>query len=59
MLPIPLQPVYKQLYKFKAGKYPVSERASEACLSLPIFPSLPENNVEYVCEGIREYYREV
>ena len=58
-LPIPLQPVYKQLYKCKAGEYPESERVSGECLSLPIYPRLSEGDVEYVCEGIREFYREV
>jgi perosamine synthetase len=58
-LPIPLQPAYKQLYEFKAGDYPVSERVSEKCLSLPIYPRLAEGDVEYVCEGIRQFYREV
>ena len=58
-LPIPLQPVYKQLYKFKAGEYPVSERISKECLSLPMYPGISKGNVEYVCGCIREFYREV
>ena len=58
-LPIPSQPVYKQLFKFRAGEYPASERVSNECLSLPIYPCLCENDVEYVCEGLRKFYREV
>ena len=58
-LPIPLQPVYKKMFKFRAGEYPVSERVSGECLSLPMYPSLSEGDVEYVCGGIREFYREV
>jgi len=54
-----LQPVYRQLYNFEGGEYPMSERVSKECLSLPIYPSLAEGDVEYVCEGIREFYREV
>jgi perosamine synthetase len=57
-LPIPLQPVYKQLYKFKTGEYPMSELASKKCLSLPIYPGLSEGDVEYVCSSIREFFRE-
>jgi perosamine synthetase len=55
-LPIPLQPVYQQMYHFKTGDYPVSEQASRECLSLPMGPFLSEEDVEYVCEHTREFY---
>jgi dTDP-4-amino-4,6-dideoxygalactose transaminase len=55
-LPIPLQPVYKQMFQFKAGECPVSERVSEECLSLPMYPALSVDDVEYVCERIHEFY---
>jgi dTDP-4-amino-4,6-dideoxygalactose transaminase len=58
-LPIPLQPVYRQLYGYKAGKYSVSEAASEMCLSLPMYPHLGREEIEYVCGRIREFYSEV
>lgn len=55
-LPIPMQPVYRQMYQFKAGEYPVSERVSKVCLSLPIYPDLSEGQVEYVCDKIRGFF---
>jgi perosamine synthetase len=55
-LPIPLQPVYKEMFKFNSGDYPVSERVSGECLSLPIFPTLSVEDVEYVCDKIHEFY---
>jgi perosamine synthetase len=55
-LPIPLQPVYKEMFKFKTGDYPVSERVSGECLSLPIYPNLSVEDVEYVCDKIHEFY---
>jgi len=55
-LPIPMQPVYRQMYQFKAGEYPMSERVSKACLSLPIYPDLSERQVEYVCDKIRGFF---
>jgi dTDP-4-amino-4,6-dideoxygalactose transaminase len=58
-LPIPLQPVYRHLYGYKGGEYPVSEAASESCLSLPMYPYLSREDIEYVCGKIREFYREV
>jgi perosamine synthetase len=55
-LPIPMQPVYKQLFGFKAGEYPVSEGVSRECLSLPIHPFLSDEDIEYVCKMVREFY---
>jgi perosamine synthetase len=55
-LPIPLQPVYKEMFKFNSGDYPVSERVSGECLSLPIYPTLSAEDVNYVCDKIHEFY---
>jgi perosamine synthetase len=55
-LPIPLQPIYKQLFKFELGDYPVSESVSQSCLSLPMFPSLTKAEIERVCEEIHRFY---
>jgi perosamine synthetase len=56
-LPIPLQPIYRQLFGYKGGEFPVSELLSETCLSLPIYPSLSEDQVRYICGGIQEFFR--
>ena len=55
-LTIPMQPVYKQLFNFKPGDYPVSESVSKDCLSLPMHPFLSEEDIEYVCESVRKFY---
>lgn len=55
-LPIPLQPIYKQLFGYKPGDYPVSERASATCLSLPIYPNLSEESVAYICGHIHDFF---
>jgi perosamine synthetase len=55
-LPIPLQPIYKELFKFKGGEYPISERVSKECLSLPMSPHLTEDNIWYISEKIHEFY---
>jgi perosamine synthetase len=56
-LPIPLQPVYREMFGFKGGEFPVSEHASRECLSLPVHPGLSEGDVMYICEKVREFYR--
>lgn len=54
-VPIHLQPVYKDAFGFGPGSYPESEALSNRLLSLPIFPSLKDEEVDYVCEQIREH----
>jgi perosamine synthetase len=53
-LPIHLQPVYRELYGYKEGDYPESERLSREELSLPIYPGLTDDEARFVCEKIRE-----
>lgn len=55
-LPIHLQPIYKEIFHFKGGEYPLSELASQTCLSLPVHPSLTKDDITYVCEKIHEFY---
>jgi perosamine synthetase len=56
-LPIPSQPIYRQLFGYKPGDYPFSERASAVCLSLPMYPYLTDDNVDYISECIHEFFR--
>ncbi|OPY34115.1 MAG: UDP-4-amino-4-deoxy-L-arabinose--oxoglutarate aminotransferase [Methanomassiliicoccales archaeon PtaU1.Bin124] len=55
-VPIHLQPVYRGLYGFKGGEYAVSERLSLRLLSLPMFPSLKDDQVKRVAEEIGLFY---
>ena len=55
-LPLHLQPVYKEL-GFKKGDLPVTEKLSERVLSLPFYPYIKEEEVEYVVESIAEFYQ--
>lgn len=55
-LPIHLQPVYRKLFAHEAGEFPKSELLSKTALSLPMFPELGKNEIEYICENIREFF---
>lgn len=55
-VPIHLQPVYREMYKFAPGSFPISESLSSSLLSLPIFPSLRDAEVKYICEQIVDFY---
>lgn len=55
-LPIHLQPIYRKLFAHKAGEFPKSELLSRTALSLPMFPELRRNEIEYICENVRGFF---
>ncbi len=55
-LPLHLQPVYREK-GYKRGDLPQTEALCEEILSLPFFPYLREEEVAFVIEKIREFYR--
>ncbi|HEU5248523.1 MAG TPA: DegT/DnrJ/EryC1/StrS family aminotransferase [Thermoanaerobaculia bacterium] len=54
-VPLHLQPAYAFL-GYRRGDFPVSERASETLLSLPVHPTLTDEQVEAVASGVREFF---
>jgi dTDP-4-amino-4,6-dideoxygalactose transaminase len=54
-LPMHLQNCYQDLGHRK-GSFPVSERAAEEVLSLPIYAELEENQLVYVAEQIKQFF---
>ena len=55
--PIPLhfQEAYKHL-EHKKNDFPESERASEECLSLPLYAEMSDEQVEYVGEHVKAFF---
>jgi perosamine synthetase len=56
VLPIHLQPIYKELYGFIGGEYPKSEELCRTCLSIPMYPHLTLDEIRYVSEKIHEFF---
>jgi dTDP-4-amino-4,6-dideoxygalactose transaminase len=56
--PIPphLQKAYSEL-KHKKGSFPIAEELAETMLSLPLYPGLKENDVEYVSKSIKSFFK--
>ena len=54
-LSLNMQPAYARLKQGK-GSFPNAEYACEHMLSLPMFPDMSEDEVEYVCEVIRGFH---
>jgi perosamine synthetase len=55
-IPIHLQPIYQRLFGYKEGDFPKSELLCKTALSLPMFPELGKEHVEYICEKIHEFF---
>jgi len=55
-LPIHLQPIYKEMFGFKEGMYPASEKLCKTCLSIPMYPDLTLSEIEIVSEKIHEFF---
>ena len=55
-LPLHLQHAYRHLGHSK-GDFPVCEEVATKLLSLPMFPEITHEQVEYVTENIKEFYR--
>lgn len=54
-IPVHLMPYYKQL-GWKVGDLPVAEDYYKACISLPMYPTLKEEEQAFVISTIREFY---
>jgi dTDP-4-amino-4,6-dideoxygalactose transaminase len=54
-IPLHLQPCYRHL-GYRQGDFPVSEAADT--LALPVHPALPEEDLQYVCRSILDFYRQ-
>ena len=52
-IPVHLQKAYAE-FGYGAGDLPVTERAAEELLSLPMFAELRQEEIEEVCKAIRE-----
>jgi dTDP-4-amino-4,6-dideoxygalactose transaminase len=55
-LPLHLQKCYASL-GYKAGAFPVAERAGRECLSLPIYPELTDSQIQRVATVIGAFFK--
>lgn len=55
--PIPphLQQAYKEL-NYKKGDFPIAEKIADTCLSLPMYPGLSEEDIEYIAHTIKKFF---
>ncbi len=58
--PVPphLQEAYVHL-GYKEGDFPIAEKIANTCLSLPVWPGMQREDVEFIKENIQRYYKSV
>jgi dTDP-4-amino-4,6-dideoxygalactose transaminase len=53
-LPPHLQEGYRSL-GYQKGDFPIAEEIAETCLSLPIFPGMTTEQLDYICTTIKQF----
>ncbi|MBN1930569.1 MAG: UDP-4-amino-4,6-dideoxy-N-acetyl-beta-L-altrosamine transaminase [Desulfobacterales bacterium] len=53
-IPVHLHPFYKNRFGYQKGDYPVAEAAYERILSLPLFQSMTDNDINIVIKSIKK-----
>ncbi len=55
--PVPphLQKAYTEL-SYKKGAFPLAEIIAKTCLSLPLYPGLKTDEIDYVCHTIKKFF---
>ncbi len=53
-VPLHLQPCYRDL-GYSIGSFPISEELAEKVLSLPIYPELSEEKVNYIIQTVKDF----
>jgi dTDP-4-amino-4,6-dideoxygalactose transaminase len=55
-VPLHLQKCFSSL-GYKLGDFPISETLANRCLSLPMYPELTEQQIIFVAEAIKEFFK--
>lgn len=53
-LPVHLHPYYQREFGYKKGDYPKAERYYERAITLPIFPKMSNEDVEYIIKVVKK-----
>ena len=53
-IPVHLHPFYRRTFGTREGDFPVTERIFDKIISLPLYPSMTDEDVRYVAGAVRE-----
>jgi perosamine synthetase len=51
--PIHLQPLYRKMFGFKPGDFPVTEKVAERTVSLPFYNNLQLDDIGYAVSSLK------
>ncbi|RMF68923.1 MAG: DegT/DnrJ/EryC1/StrS aminotransferase family protein, partial [Calditrichaeota bacterium] len=52
-IPLHLHPYFQQTYGLRRGDFPIAERVYDSAVSLPLYPALSEEEVQYIAQTVR------
>jgi perosamine synthetase len=55
--PVHLTHFYREKFGFKGGELPITERLSSEVLTLPLYPTMSIEEMEYIIESIKEFFQ--
>ncbi len=55
-IPIHLQPIYKQMFGFKEGMLPMTEKCCKEVIAIPMFADITQDQIKYVVDCVKEFY---
>lgn len=53
-IPLHMHPYYQREYGYRVGQFPRAEQEYRACLSLPIYPDMTEEEIRWVITSVSE-----
>jgi len=53
-IPVHLHPYYQEKFHYKTGDFPISEDYYNSSLTLPLFPKMSKNDVNYVISNVKK-----
>ncbi|MBW2737856.1 MAG: UDP-4-amino-4,6-dideoxy-N-acetyl-beta-L-altrosamine transaminase [Deltaproteobacteria bacterium] len=53
-IPVHLQPYYQKHFEYRSGEFPYAESYYKKVLSLPLYPTLQDDQINYVIDSVRK-----
>ncbi len=53
-IPLHLHPYYQRTWGYRLGEFPVAEDYFDRCISLPIYPSMTDEDINHVIEALQD-----
>jgi perosamine synthetase len=55
-LPVHLTQFYRQKFGYKGGELPMTEKVASEVLTLPLYPALTQDEMDYIAQEIMNFF---